>query len=223
MKKETKFAIFDYNENDNCLIDQLAIYLDEKAMDIYNFFEVEPKEKVKIIIVPTKKEFDVLFNLKNKKPKDAKVGLSSRGTLTLDNEILYLSIADYESTTHAFLPEQKQEAIELYKKTLVHEFVHFVNVCFNKKNGCSFTEKFLVEGIACYLSGQKANKKIDFNFKIEDVLNIEKQLYDAYYVITKYFVEHYDKKYVLEIFQSSRQARELLCSELFEKVSANKQ
>lgn len=222
MKKETKFAIFEYCENDDCLIDQLAVYLDEKAIDIYNFFEVEPKEKVQILIVPTKNKFDVLFNLKNGRPKDAKVALSSRGTLTLDNEILFLSIADYKNTTHAFAQEQKEEAVELYKKTLVHEFVHFVNVCFNKKMGCSFTEKFLVEGIACYLSGQKENKKIDFNFQIDDVLNREKQMYDAYYVITKYFVEHYDKAFVLEIFQSSRQARELLCSELFDKVKTQK-
>lgn len=220
MKKESKFAVFNYNENDNCMIEELMSYLDAKAIDVYKFFEVEPTEKAQIIIVPTKKEYDSLFNMENGRPQDAKVSLSSRGSLTRDGKILYLSIADYKNTTHAFSPGEKEQAIELYKKTLVHEFVHFVNVCFNKKNNCSFTEKFLVEGIACYLSGQKEGKNIDFNFEIDDVLNREKQPYDAYYALTKYFIEHYDKQVVLEIFQSSRQARELLCSELFEKTKS---
>ena len=36
--------------------------------------------------------------------------------------------------------------------------------------------------------------------------------------IENYFVENYDKRYVLEIFQSNRQARELLKDELYDKA-----
>ena len=39
MQKLTQYAIFNYEESEREIIDALATYLDEKAQDIYNFFE----------------------------------------------------------------------------------------------------------------------------------------------------------------------------------------
>ena len=43
-------------------------------------------------------------------------------------------------------------------------------------------------------------------------------MYSGYYLVTKYFVENYDKAFVLDIFKSNRRSRELLKDELFDKA-----
>ena len=78
----------------------------------------------------------------------------------------------------------------------------------------------MVEGIAIYLSKQKENKKINFDFILEDVLetDMRKTKYDAFYLVTKYLVENYDKEFVLDLFTSSNQSKKFLENELFNKV-----
>ncbi len=216
MQKIAKFAKFNFDKSDEDLIDELADYLDSQVAEIYNFFEVEtPQEKVEIDIISTKTEYDKKFKLLNGWQVDEEVPKSARGCFA-KGKILYLSIHDYKNTTHAFEKQDTKKAIEGYKKTLVHEYVHFVNDLFNKRHGCSWTEKFLVEGIATYLSHQKDEETVPFDFTLTQLM--KKDDYSAYYLVTKYFVENYDKKYVLEVFQSSRMARELLTNELFDKA-----
>ena len=48
--------------------------------------------------------------------------------------------------------------------------------------------------------------------------DMRKSCYDGWYLITKFFVENYDKDFVLEIFQSNRMARELLKDELYDRA-----
>ena len=63
MQKESKFAIFNYNQCDADLIDGLSNYLDENAHIAFEFFNLQHRddEKVVIKIVPTKKEFNYLY------------------------------------------------------------------------------------------------------------------------------------------------------------------
>ena len=49
--------------------------------------------------------------------------------------------------------------------------------------------------------------------------NPEKRNYNAYYLLVKYLVEHYDKTFVLNLFTSSRQAKEFLINELYDEAS----
>lgn len=218
MQKECKTAIFNFQESDKDLIDSLAVYLDSHAEEIYNFFEIDcPKEKVVINIVPTKKEYDDLYRRTRGLSGDFPVAGWMIGNCR-DGIITYLSLHDYKNTTHAYKDVEYAKALDYYKKTILHEYVHFINENFNLVHNCNYTEKYLVEGIACYLSKQKENQRTPFNFTCEQLLNKNNNLYGAYYLITKYFVENYDKKYVLEVFQSNRQARELLKNELFDKA-----
>ena len=214
MTKISKAAVFNFQKSDESLIDELAEYLDTHVSNVYEFFEIEPTgEKVNIDIIPTKKEFDEIYF-----KEYGHTDFNARGFAKNGNQIYYLSINDYQNTAHAFKPKEKQEAIDGFKKTLVHEFAHCVNVMFNKKHECSMTAKYLVEGIAVYLSHQKDDVKPVFDFSLERLLGKQECPYLGYFLTTKYFVEHYDKKFVLNMFESSRQANELLENELYAKV-----
>ncbi len=219
MQKICETAIIHYEQTDAALIDELASYLDSEAHKVFEFFDVEkPKEKVEINIIPTKKEYDKLFKIKNNWKSTDEVPNSSRGCLTLDGTILYLSINDYKNTTHAFDQKDYHKAVTEYKKTLLHEYVHYVNSLFNKKHNCNFTAKYLFEGIAIYLSGQSKNKETKFDYSLEQLSGNSNNFYDGYYLLTKYLLENYNRSFVLELFQSSRQAREFLENELYKKV-----
>lgn len=207
-------AYFYYEENDNCLVNELSDYLNKFIDQIYDFFNIQTKEKIKINIISKKETFDSKlkeeFNM-------TVVSKSSRGFFSYkDNAIYYLSINDYDKTTH------DKNDIENYKKTLVHECVHYINNLFNKENNCGATALYLREGIAVYLSHQNDNKNLIFDYTLEDFLNnskVTKNCYAGYYLIVKYLIENYDKSFVLDLFTSSRQANLFLKDELYEKAN----
>ena len=219
MIKESKYAIFKYKKSDEDLIENLASYLDEHGHIPFDFFEVEvPKDKVEIEIVPTKKEYDEKYKKDRQLPDDFPLGTWNVGSSFFKmRKILFLSPRDYKNTTHYMKDVPYPELINHWHKTIVHEFTHYVQGLFNIKHNCASTMKCLGEGIATYLSGQRDGQKIPFDFTMEQVLDSNSS-YSYYYLITKYFVEHYDKDYVLEVFQSNRQARELLQNELYDRA-----
>lgn len=222
MKKTSNFATFVYTKSENKFVEELENYLNLTAPAIFKFFEVATAdEKIVITIVTTKAEFDKIFKEKNFWPLDSNVPKSARGCLTKTGEILFLSINDYKNTTHAFSPDEYDKALADCKKTLIHEFVHHVNFLFNKKHNCGRTAKFLEEGIAVYLSKQKDGQQLAYDFTISQLLerDANKSCYNGWFLTTKYLVENYPKNFVLNLFQSSRQAVEFLESELHEKAT----
>ena len=218
MRYESENAVFIYQKQDEGIIFQLAQHLDKNVSKVWDFFEIEPpEEKVVITILPTKEEFDNYVKLEGKWKEDELVPNFFRG-YAVNGKIFLLSIYGFKNTVHAFEAKNFEKVFEYYKKTLVHEYVHCVNEIFNRKNNCSYTEKFLIEGIAVFLSGQRDGDRIPFDFTYDEILDKTNYNYGAYYLLTKYFVENYDKAIVLDIFQSSRQAREFLKEELFHKA-----
>lgn len=219
MEKESNFAIFVYEKQDQDLIDQLSTYLDSKAKNICMFFDVNtPFKNPTIKIIPTKEEYDNIWRQSLGFPADYDVPKWSVG-FSKNLHITYLSLHDYKNTSHSFEEDDFLLALDHYKKTLVHEYVHFVNELFNIKNNCGFTAKYLREGIATYLSGQKENKQLNFNFTLDQLLqqDVKQSCYAGWFLVTKYLVENYDRPFVLQLFQSNRQATEFLNNELFEK------
>lgn len=202
MERETDYYKFTYSKEDEDLIVELEEYLDQKREDIFNFFDESlQREQVEINIIPTKKEYDEI----SKKirgidsiPKWS-IGLSH------ENKIEYVSLHDYKNTAHAFSEDKYFEKLDYYKKTIVHEYVHFVAGLYLKKNNCDYPAKFLNEGIATYLSGQKDNMNIPFNYTIEDIIE-SKSSYDAWYLLTKYIIEEYGKEYFLKLFGNNELA-----------------
>jgi len=219
MQKKSQYAVFNYSEAEACLIDSLSQYLDENVGDIYNFFEVDiPKQPVIINIISTKKEFDKYYKYKNH--LDTNYVCPKWLVGTGSDEIDLLSINDFKNTTHAFETKEFDKVFSKYCKLLIHEYAHYVNELFNKKHDCSFSAKYLVEGIAAYLSHQKDGEKLKYSYSFEQLVDLDKEnsVYPGYYLTTKYFVENYDKNFVLEMFQSSRQAEKFLKNELHDKA-----
>lgn len=213
MEKETKYYRFNYSKGDEDLIEELEEYLNQKREEIFDFFDKTlQKEIVTINIIPTKKEYDEI----SKKIRGVDSIPSWSVGISHDNKIEYVSLHDYKNTSHKFNEDKYFEKLDYYKKTIVHEYVHFVAGIYLKKNNCDYPIKYLNEGIATYLSGQKDDIEIPFNFKIEDILE-SKSSYDAWYLLTKYIIEEYGKEYFLELFKN----RELAINEtprLFEEA-----
>lgn len=213
MEKESKYGIFIYNEDSASFIDELSDYFDGNAKEIIAFFNVKEGSKPIINIISTKEEFDKEFKIEY--GYDAP--LYARGISKRDGSINYLSINDYKNTTHAFESKDYNKAFLGFKKTLVHEYVHVVNRWFNKENHCYFSSVYLFEGIATYLSKQKDDLVINFDYQIEDFLitNGGKRKYDAFYLITKYLMENYDKEFIMELLKDKDKADEFLVKKLY--------
>ena len=218
MIKRGKFAEITYQKQDEKLILELNKYIDEKAEEIFAFFKIDkPDRCVQINIFPTKKDYDENYRRERNWGNDVKVESWKIGEF-LDGKINYLSINDYKSTSHAFKEEDYDKALDYFKKTIVHEFVHYVNDLFCAKNRCDNTEKYLAEGLATYLSGQNSGKNIIFDFSVEKLLDDNAYCYDGYYWVTKYLIENYPQDFVLDLIKSSEKSREFLKQELFDKT-----
>ena len=221
MEKESKYAVFRYQKCDEDLVEGLAEYLDAHAYVVFDFFEVDPPKdrKVAIDIIPTKREFNFVYIKDRNLPLDYHVPRWIIGTsVFIENKIVYLSLHDYKSTSHPMREEPFEKAYEYYKKTILHEFVHYVHGIYREKNNCESPIRCFGEGIACYLSGQKEGKNIKFDFTLEQLMSGEIR-YDAYYLITKYLVENYDKEFALKILSDNQLSKDFLMTECYEKAN----
>lgn len=213
MKKEGQFAVFSYKKCDEDLIEGLDDYLNQNAKKIFDFFEIEvPNKKVQINIVPTKKEYDERCRKEGFFKWQTEIPKSAVGNYNSENgQITYLSLHDFDNTSHKGRTE-----IE-YKKTILHEFTHYVCHLFRQKHDCGYTIQYLSEGLACYLSGQTKYLKNKFDFTLDECLG-QTQTYATYYMLTKYLVENYDKEKVFELIESNRKAKEFLIDELYDNT-----
>ena len=195
MEKNTLYAKFKYEKQDEKLVNVLEETLNKNAERIFDFFDSNLERKpLEIEIISTKKEYDKRQNERrgvNEIPK------WSIGTY-FDNKIEYVSFNDYQNTAHAYTEENYEEALEYYKKTIVHEFTHYVLMLYIEKYGNDQPLKYLNEGIAQYLSGQRDNQVFDFNYSLDDILN-SKDCYPGWYLMVKYILEEYSRSYFLKI------------------------
>ena len=217
MVKESLFGIFYYEEESSSIIDDVCEYFDSCCKGVMDFFDIkEMPFKVIINIIPSKEKYDELF----KEEFGFDANKSSRGFCKKNGSINYLSINDYKNTTHAFADKDYDKALEGFKKTLVHEFVHIVNKVFNKENKCGFSEPYVFEGIAVYLSKQKENEVYNFDFTLDEVLtrDTRKRKYYSYYLIIKYLLENYDREVFFDLLRDKEYAEKFLKEELYEKA-----
>lgn len=206
MNKIFKNAIFEYDKIDEDLILELNDYIDKHVDYIYNFFGNDIKREIPIIhIISTKKELDKIYCERNKVSSAPIWVIGFAG----NNNIFYLSIKQYESFSHVFKSNNYEENLEYYKKTIIHEYIHFVNMLFNKKYDVQLTSKYLVEGIAMVLSKQNDNKNLYFNYSLEDILNSNNN-YNGWYLVTKYIIENYSHEFIMELFKDKEKSRMFL-------------
>jgi hypothetical protein len=199
-----KYAKYYYEKQDKDLIGSLDEYLNKQAEDIYNFFDPSlDRCQAEIHIIPTKEEYDNIvkkYRNVNEVPK-WDIGNTGEGIIT------YVSLNDYKNTAHAFKPEEYDKALEDYKKTLIHEYVHFVTIQYQIKNNINKPLRYLSEGIAQCLSHQRDNIKKDFNYSLEDILE-SKDCYIGFYQMTKYILDNYDKEYFFQLLSDKDYALE---------------
>ncbi len=195
MEKDSKYAKFCYSEEDEELVDILKDYLDEKAESIFEFFDTTlSRDKVEIHIIPTKEEYDKSLSKRTGRTDIQKWSIGN----CHDGIIEYVSLNDYKNTSHAFPIEKYDKALDNYKKTIVHEYVHYVLGLYLKKNNVDYTRKYLIEGIAQYLSNQREKLKMNITKSLEEILN-RNDCYEEWLLMTKYIIEKYGREYFLEL------------------------
>ena len=185
MEKETKYAKFIFDKEDQELVNILEEYIE-------------------IRIISTKKEYDEI----NKKRRNVdSIPDWSIGNYH-DNTIEYVSFNDYQNTRHKYPIDKYDEYLEYYKKTIIHEFTHYVLKLYIEKYNNSNPLKYLNEGIAQYLSGQRDNQKLKLDFSLDDILNSNSN-YPAWYLMTKYILDNYGRKYFLKLIIDNKLAEEV--------------
>lgn len=191
MKYENDIFIINYNDCDY-YIDDVINYINTKIKDVMSFFSIgKLKNKIIINIIETKEEFDnIVKNKFNKEPHDWFIGYA------INDSIYCVSLTDYKNTSHKFSDRDFDKELNFFNKTLIHEIVHIFNYEYSNEQ----TIKCLMEGIACYLSGQYDNQDIEFNITLEELLDENsKPNYPVWYLVVKYIIDNYEKEYLLKL------------------------
>ena len=210
MRKTTDNVIFNYDVDDSFLIDELSTFINDNKNRICNFFNIDIDNYKPIInIISKKEELDNIYRKDNSLNITDDVPKWLIGLKSSNMEIYYLSINDYNNTTHAFKKEDYAIHFDMYKKTLLHEYIHYINHMFCKKNNCQYSIKCLSEGIAQYLSNQNNNTKFDFNYNLEDIIN-SNNCYEGWYLVTKYIIENYTHEFFLELLKNKDDAEQFI-------------
>ena len=216
MKKIAKSAVFNYEKDDSSLVEKVSEFINDNQDRICSFFNITIDDNKPIINIIDKKEnLDVIYRKYNGLKDKDKVPSWIVGLSSSDMQIYYLSLNDYCNTSHAFKKEDYEVQLDMYKKIILHEYIHFINRIFCKKNNCSFSIKCLAEGVAQYLSNQNEGVKLRFNYSLNDIL-YSNNCYNGWYLTTKYIIEKYPHKYFLELLKDRNKA------ERFINISYNK-
>ena len=216
MEKEFNHAIFKYNLEDENLVFELNNYINENINEIYSFFELKDiTSKATIIILPTKEEFDKEVRPLKKEYEEYGVPSWVIG-FSIKDKIYFLSLRDYKNTPH----KDKTDLLA-YKKTILHEYIHYIVGLYLFENKCSYPLRALNEGIAQYLSHQRDNNIITLKNDLSEVLD-GTTAYSEWYLITKYIIDNYSKDYFLELLKDKTKTREFI-TDNFDNIKNMKQ
>ena len=209
-KRITDSVIFNYKEEDSLLINELESFINDNKKRICDFFNINVENNKPIInIIDKKNKLDDIHRKFNNLKSNVEVPKWLIGLSGPDMQIYQLSINDYDNTSHAFKKEEYEINLLKYKKTMLHEYIHYINRLFCKENNSDFSIKCLREGIAQYLSGQKDNDLLEFNYSLEDILN-GNSCYNGWYLVTKYIVENYPHEMFLELSKDKNKAEDFI-------------
>lgn len=188
MKKELKYIILEYSEDDSIYIDDLCDYIDRNSDEIIDFFEIKNfGEKVNVKLWDNVEEFRK--NYKKTFKRDAKKWICG---FAISNTINTLSLKEYKKTY-----SHENSNLEDLKKLVMHEFTHSAH----GKVGNTKNMKWLTEGLATTLSHQWDNSEKKFDISLEQLLN-DTISYVYYYTMFSYILEEYGKNYILKLIKN---------------------
>ena len=191
MKKIIYNIVINYQREAEVYLNDLLEHLLNSRIEIYNFFGITPKNKIEINIIPTKGKLDEIFKANfNYDASEFVVGFTP---IDKDRYQIYLlSYNDYKNTVHHY------KSFEDYKRTLIHEFVHIINVIFS--NGL-FPITPIWEGVATFLSKQYEDSH---EIKVSEEELLEGNCdYRNYYALLSLITRSYNHEDVLKILNTN--------------------
>ena len=185
-----KFGVFEieYTTDDFAYIDKLVTELEDKYLNIMEFFNLQRLgHTVNIKIWNNLEEYRNYFSKKiNRKIPNWEV---ARATIN-KNE----SCIDLLSLKERIKCEGHQkDNLDNLLKVIIHEFVHICHITYNNYNGSMI---WFGEGLATNLSNQFT--KLEINCSLDDLIN-GKAKYINYYSMVKYLLDNCSKNYILKL------------------------
>lgn len=191
ISKSKENITVNYEQEAETFIDEIIEYLIKNKEEIHDFYRIKPNNNIKINIIPTKQEFDKTFKrLFKYECQEWVVGF----TICYEEnyQIYLLSYNDYKNTVH------NSETLADYKKTLVHEYAHVINVLFSN---FKYPITPIWEGVATYLSKQYTEPHDVLSSK-EELLSGNCNFIDYYSLFLK-IMENYNHEEVLKILNTT--------------------
>ncbi len=194
MKKETKYFMINYTNNDVNYIDDVCIYLEKEIEKVVNFFGLnEFGEK---IVINLYNNIETLRDIHNKlyktNERDGKVSEWISGFFTR-NVVHTLCIDEYRKTTN-----NEDTDIERLEKLILHESIHSIHSKVNKK---FYLMAWLSEGLANTLSHQYDDVEFKFDASLEQVQNGGCCYYN-YNAMFMYVFNNYGRDYILKLINN---------------------
>lgn len=183
-----KFGVFEieYTTDDFAYIDKLVEELEDKYLNIMEFFNLQRLEHtVNIKIWNNLEEYRNYFSKKiNRKIPNWEV---ARATINKnESRIDLLSLKE-----RVKCEGHQEDNLDNLLKVIIHEFVHICHITYNNYR-CSMV--WFGEGLATNLSNQFTKSEI--NCSLDDILNGKAQ-YINYYSMVKYLLDNFSKDYIL--------------------------
>lgn len=190
MKKELKYMIIDYTEEDKAYIDSFTNLLEKISQEIIDFFAIEKIDtKINVKLYNSLEEFRKIYvEIGFKLDKNGQVPNWICG-FAFKKNVYTLSLKEYRKTKG-----HENDSLNDLIYLILHEFTHACNniVSNNKKYA------WLSEGLATTISHQYDNYKLFFNCSLNEMINGPTD-YRNYHTMFSYVYKKYGKYYILSL------------------------
>lgn len=198
MRKELKYIIIDYTENDMEYIDSFCNVLDIECENVVSFLNIDKfGEKVKVKLWNDIDDFRNIYKTTFYKDDYNKQVPDWISGFALTNEVQTLSLSEYRKTKN-----HENATITDLQKLIIHEFTHAAH---NKIHN-NRVMLWLTEGLATTLAHQYDDKELKFDATLDEIKN-GKVSYVNYYVMFNYILNKYGKEYIIKLIKDEELLR----------------
>ena len=201
MKKELKYIVLNYTEDDSEYINYLIQELDKICEEIVNFFDIEEfGKKVNVTLNNNMETFE-------EKYKKTGYPLEDDGTFpnwicgfSYRKNVETLCLREYRNTAN-----RSEVNVQDLLHLILHEFTHACHEKVMRNPNKSYM--WLSEGLATTLSHQHDNDDDVFTASLEDMM-FGLADYKNYHIMFKYVLETHGRDFVLKLIHSYKALEE---------------